>query len=170
MHLWRLMQRVPEGHLYYVDTDSLLVDQAGLDALKGEISETGELGKLKVQSEATHVVIRGPKSYIFGETVKQKGIPHGATQTGPDTWEYLQWQSLTGAVHAGVVDEVQQRKVVKQLSTHYRKGHVSPEGWVSPFVLSEPRPLSSALLQQLSWLRPLSDAFDRLRLVIYPAQ
>jgi hypothetical protein len=170
MHLWRLMQAVPEGHLYYVDTDSLLVDQAGLEALRGEISETGELGKLKVQATADHVIIRGPKSYIFGETVKQKGIPANAVQTGPDTWEYLQWQSLTGAVHAGVVDEVQQRKIVKQLSSHYRKGHVNEAGWVSPFVLSEPRPLSAALLQQLSWLRPLSDAFSRLQQAIYPAQ
>jgi hypothetical protein len=170
MHLWRLMQTVPSGHLYYVDTDSLLVDQTGLDALRGQISETGELGKLKVQGEATHVVIRGPKSYIFGDTVKQKGVPAAALQTGPNTWEYTQWQSLDGSVHDGVSGEVRQRKVVKQLATHYRKGTVNEEGRVAPFVLSEPLPLASALLQQLSWLLPLSDAFSRLRQAISPAQ
>ena len=170
MHLWRLMQTVPEGHLYYVDTDSLLVDQAGLDALRCKISQTGEIGRLKIQAEATHVVIRGPKSYIFGETVKQKGIPASAIQTGPDTWEYVQWQSLDGSVHDGVSGEVRQRKMIKQLSHYYRKGHVNEEGWVSPFVLSSPLPLSVSLLQQLSWLRPLSDAFGRLQQAICPAQ
>jgi hypothetical protein len=166
MHLWRLMQPVPERHLYYVDTDSLLVDQLGLDALRDEISETGELGRLKIQDASDHVVIRGPKSYIFGATSKQKGVPASAIQTGTNTYQYLQWQSLDGAVHDGVAGEVRQRMVTKQLAMHYRKGHVSEEGWVQAYSLSEQLPLASALLQQLSWLLPVSDAFSRLRQAI----
>ena len=162
MHLWRLMQTVPPGHLYYVDTDSLLVDQEGLDALWDDVSEMGEMGKLKIQAATDHVVIRAPKSYVFGNLVRQKGVPASAIQTGTNTWSYMQWQSLDGAVHDGVSGEVRQRMVKKQLATYYRKGTVNEEGVVSPFVLAPELPLASALLRQLSWLQPLSDAFSRL--------
>jgi hypothetical protein len=69
-------------------------------------------------------------------------------------------------VHDRVSGEVRQRKVVKVLSQHYRKGHVAEDGTITPYCLSSSLPLASELLRQLSWLLPLSDAFGRLRQAI----
>lgn len=170
MHLWRLMQTVPAQHLYYVDTDSLLVDQIGMNALAPHMSDSGELGKLKLEKVADRVEIRGPKSYTFGDTVKEKGVPQDATQVGPNAFEYLQWQRINGAVHEGVSGEVRQRKVVKLLARHYKKGHVTYEGWVEPYELSPLLPLASLLLHLPSWPQLLLSVASRLRALIFGDQ
>jgi len=162
MYLWRVMQTVPPKHLYYVDTDSLLVDGVGYEALRPYLSESKELGKLKLESSSDNVEIRGPKSYTFGAKVKEKGVPPDATQTGPNTYTYMQWQSLNGAIHGGVTGEVRLTPVIKNLSREYKKGHVTSGGWVEPLRLSPLLPLSPAILPVASWLARPQDVASRL--------
>jgi len=170
MHLWRLMQTVPPKHLYYVDTDSLLVDSVGYEALRSSISESKELGKLKLEGTATYVSIRGPKSYTFGDRVREKGLPPDAKEIGPNTYEYLQWQSLNGSVHDSFSGEVRQKRVVKILARTYKKGFVTWDGWVEPYSLSPFLPLASLLRQPLSWRLRLSSVVSQLRLLVFGGQ
>jgi hypothetical protein len=134
--LTHLMQKVPTGHLFYMDTDSLIVDDLGLAALRLYMHETA-LGALKVQQSSARLAIYAPKDYVMDGEVRRKGVRPSAVEIAPNTFVQEQWMGLPGLMRAGRVDEVVVRQVTKHLARQVKSGEVAPSGWVVPFRVEE---------------------------------
>jgi hypothetical protein len=132
LYLWSLIRKAGSKHVYYSDTDSLLVDDVGADNLRTLVHPT-RLGKLKREGVYDSIDIRGAKDYRFGARSKTKGIRKGATLVAPDTYEQEKWSGLRGALRSGVLDMPTIELVRKHLHRSYDKGVVGSDGWVSPF-------------------------------------
>ncbi|GAJ22173.1 unnamed protein product, partial [marine sediment metagenome] len=100
LHLWSLMQAVGWGNYFYCDTDSLIVNEKGLQCLKSQIHNTS-LGSLKVAMTSSHVTIRGLKDYSIADKQVIKGIRKNAVCVGEGVYEQEQWSSFRGLLRSG---------------------------------------------------------------------
>lgn len=134
MYLWSLMQQCGIGNYFYCDTDSLIVNDVGLDNLSEYMNET-ELGKLKVQESFTHLVLRGLKDYETGAKVVVKGIRKNAKQISNGVYQQQSWPTFKGILRTDNVNIYTVNTVTKHLSREYTKGIVGETGQISPFTL-----------------------------------
>lgn len=135
MHMWRLMQNAGYPHVFYSDTDSLVVDEIGFRSLAANISEF-ELGMLKVEDVANNATFYGPKDYHFGRTERHKGIRRTAVKIAKATWEQARFCSWDWHLGHDQEGRVFIDTITKTLSREYRKGNVGSTGWVTPFDLT----------------------------------
>jgi len=134
MWLWRMIKLAGEDHVYYMDTDSLFVDQVGLNQLR-EYIDDNRLGYLKVEKQANELMLLGAKLYNFGETHKRKGIKRDAVCVGDEI--YQQWVHLSR--NEKIIREIGAKCVwkltTKVLRKDYDKGIVQVDGYVAPIML-----------------------------------
>lgn len=128
---------LPAGCIYYCDTDSLIVDERGYDALRGHIHPS-ELGKLKLDSVSRDMTIHAPKDYRFGDQTKIKGVPNDAIQTKTGRWSYMQYEGFIGYLNGGGQGGVVARKIEKARRSSYTKGCVNADGTVEPLLITGP--------------------------------
>lgn len=142
IYLWKLMQKAGRKNYFYVDTDSLLVNQKGFDNLSYLI-DPDKIGFLKVEKSSSLVILKAPKSYRIGDDVKQKGIPKNAREIARDTYEVVAWPSFKGLLKAGLLDSYYNRIINKKLQYRIESGVELSSGWIRPFIL----PLESHLVE-----------------------
>ncbi len=136
MYLYDLMKTAGAGNYYYCDTDSLIVNAAGLKNLESRI-DTVKLGSLKLEAETNWLDIRGLKDYsIDGKTVI-KGVSKKAIKIDSAHYQQQQWPSLRGILKSNNSDGYTVKQVTKTLSRKYTKGIVKPDGWTRPFSLDD---------------------------------
>lgn len=140
MHLFSLLRQVPQGHAYYMDTDSLIVDEIGLKALEGTLSET-RLGALKIESSSDTLTINSPKDYQMGERVRIKGIKGNAVQLSTNVYRQTNWDRIPGMIRKGDLTTYTTTEVEKTLYREIKSGEVLANGWIAPFVLDYPSEL-----------------------------
>jgi hypothetical protein len=138
MHLNRIRYLVPDRHVYYMDTDSLIVDEAGYQAVK-HLVRPGEIGALKIEHESDTLEIYAPKDYKMGDREIVKGIRSDAIALSPDAYEQDQWSRLPGMIRRGNVSLYTVNRIVKHQRREIHSGVVQPDGWVAPFVLTPER-------------------------------
>ncbi|MBA7587706.1 hypothetical protein ES708_29740 [subsurface metagenome] len=131
-----MIKQAGDDHVFYCDTDSLIVDKQGLDNLASEISPT-DIGKLKLQDTSMKLVIHGLKDYVFGSKVVIKGIPKSAKKLSDNDYEVYQSLGIRTGLHKHEIDKVIWRKMVKHLNRVYKKGTITDTGKVIPLVLGE---------------------------------
>lgn len=134
LYLYELMETAGRSNVYYVDTDSLLVNAEGLARLEESI-RPGVLGLLKVEGEFRSVTLHGPKDYVMGSRTKIKGVRKSAEQLGPAHYRQERLRSMVGAVAAGEINRMVVTTTEKKLRRVYLKGVVSADGSVEPFRL-----------------------------------
>ena len=162
MFLFYLCEVAGFENVFYMDTDSLLVNEEGRRRLEPHI-HPDRLGALKVEKELPWAELYGPKDYKFPHVTKIKGIRKNAhVMTEPEIRDYLrergedeneapnwvgrcfrqdQFRSLVGALREGETATMRIRPVVKRLRRNYQKGVVTPSGRVTPLMLgSSPSP------------------------------
>ena len=134
MYLWQLITSAGLDHVYYLDTDSLMVDPVGYANLT-PYEDPNRLGSLKVEGVSQLIRINGAKDYRFGEDVKHKGLPKSAQQITPNLWIYQQFRGAKSWIKQGlpVGAEVYQR--TKERKTPYDKGVILESGKVIPLRL-----------------------------------
>jgi len=139
--LLEMMDQVPAGHLYYVNTDSLIVDDRGLERIEHLVDER-RLGALKVQAISPWLEIRAPGSYSVHGRDRRAGIRADAEPVAPGRW--LQWENrgLEGAIQEGDIWGAVRRPVQIWENLKIRNGIVGPDGWVRPIRI--PAPLQTA--------------------------
>lgn len=136
--LWDLCKQAGAGHFLYVDTDSLIVDPVGYEALADQIDPQA-LGKLKVEGVGQTVTIMVPKVYEFDSAWVRKGIPKSATQVGPQSWEYEQFTSLIGQAHAHSPKVYTSHRQTKTLTHRLYDGVPQADGAVRPTQVADLR-------------------------------
>lgn len=132
--LWNLISKAKISNVYYCDTDSLFVNEAGYKNLKDHINNS-DLGKLKVECTSDNIKIFGCKQYIFKDKVKHKGIKKDAIIIDKNTYQQSQWATLKTLIINKNLHDYQVKDVVKHLSGIYDKGTVLKNGTVKPLIL-----------------------------------
>ena len=131
MLLWGLMEQAGRENVYYIDTDSLLVNGDGLEKLKPSIKQ-GELGALHLDRIAEKVIIYGLKDYAIEGRRTVKGVKMNAIRTGEHSWVEQKWERFHSALHHGRLEDYRIRLSPKVLKLPYEKGVVLPSGVVVP--------------------------------------
>ena len=134
LHLWTLMQAAGLDNVFYTDTDSLMVNRAGYEALDAYINSQ-LLGALKVEWTSEDVVIHGLKDYEVDGKLKAKGVRRDAEHTAPGVFTQEQFRGIEGMIRDGDLDRILIRRVSKRLTRRYQKGVVSDSGRVFPLRL-----------------------------------
>ncbi|GAJ06420.1 unnamed protein product, partial [marine sediment metagenome] len=134
IYLWQLIQVAGYGNYFYCDTDSLIVNDKGLDNLYCMINDT-ELGMLKLEETLSHLVIWGLKDYETDKKTVIKGIRKNAVSLGNGVYQQELWPSFKGIFKTTNVNKYMVKHVTKHLTREYTKGTVDNSGRVNPFVL-----------------------------------
>jgi len=134
MLLWDFIEKAGIDNVYYTDTDSLMVNAQGLDALQTNL-DASLLGALKLEWESDAVVIRGAKDYSIGDHRKIKGIRGNAIEGPMGTFTQDRFRGFKGMLRAGNTDTQVISRVSKTLSRKYQKGRPGPDGRVHPLDL-----------------------------------
>jgi len=132
--LWSLIETAGLENVYYVDTDSLMVDEAGLERLRLWIG--GELGWLKLEKEADAVELRAPKDYTFGTTTKVKGVPKKAEEVAEGIYAFTKISKIKTSLKEESADPIEEVEV-RVLIRWVKKRVVLPDGSTEPLQLQE---------------------------------
>lgn len=103
--LWTAAQLVGPEDVYYMDTDSLLVNRAGHERL-AKLQDHPDLDGLRLKRRYTGWRIAGPRKLILGDEQRIAGVPKRATQTGPWRFEGEVWRGLSESIRVGELDAV----------------------------------------------------------------
>jgi len=134
--LYWLIERVPDGHLFYCDTDSLIVDELGRESLQDHIDES-VLGALHLEKESETITVYNAKDYVFSGKRKIKGVRTTAKRIDDNTFGQWQQRSLKRVLWNEQPDNCQWKWVEKTLQETYKKGTVDDQGVVRPLILTE---------------------------------
>jgi len=131
MKLWRAMSLAGFENVYYVDTDSLFVNQRGFERIQPLIDDS-KLGYLKIEDMADEITINGVKDYEFGGLRKLKGIKKDAVKLSSDTYLQYHWPTFKSVLGEGLSYTYTVKRIRKHLNRQYDKGTVTADGRVLP--------------------------------------
>lgn len=134
MYLWYLMKKAGLENVYYVDTDSLFVNEIGLANLQ-DVIDNNKLGMLKVEKVLTNLTIYGAKDYVSSEVVHIKGIADSAVEIDTNVYRQIQFERFLTRLHNGIHAAVPVKYVQKRLSRVYEKAIIAEGGRCQPFVI-----------------------------------
>lgn len=132
MYLWELILAAGREHVYYTDTDSLIVDAVGLEHLTPYLSDD-QLGALKIEQTAPHVTLNAPKCYQIGTEQKSKGVPRHATETAPNTWQFDAFPSFLSQSQWAPNTPYHTTRTQRRLTYAITDGTTGTDGWIRPF-------------------------------------
>jgi hypothetical protein len=134
LYLFQLAKKVPENSLFYMDTDSLLVDHKGYEALSAYL-ESETMGMLKVETTSPWLEINAPKDYKLEGRSKTKGVKLNAEMLADGSFRQTHWTKLNGLIRAGMTEGYMTREVVKTQRRIIHSGQVGHFGWIAPLRL-----------------------------------
>lgn len=134
--LWELIQAAGPKEVFYCDTDSLFVSDAGFRRLRSRLDQS-KLGSLKHEATYDWVEIFGAKDYRMPGKQVTKGVKASASWESPNVVLQEQWSSLAGLLESSDLSAPLTRVVRKTLHRIYAKGVVGKDGRVSPLTLSD---------------------------------
>lgn len=133
MLLWEYITIAGCENVYYMDTDSLMVNDTGYENLKEYIDST-EIGMLGVENTKIKGIY-GAKWYETDSGLVLKGIKKNAVKIGDNTFKQQQFERFKTGIKKGDMDKVRVKDVVKVIKKEYNKGVVTENGRVIPYVL-----------------------------------
>jgi hypothetical protein len=98
--LWTLMQIAGLQNVLYVDTDSVVVNDAGA-AVLDELIDTGSAWNLQHKGTHRSARILGPRQLQLGRERRLAGVPLKATRVAPGVYEGEVWRSIRESVARG---------------------------------------------------------------------
>lgn len=134
--LWELIKRAGWENVYYVDTDSLVVNDTGYNRLCNLV-ENSQLGALKIEWEGTVAEFWTAKDYSLDGARTIKGIRKTARQIDATTYEQDMFRSWDYNLQKQVDGHIDVVSTVKHLTRINTKGVVTGMGRVQPIVLKD---------------------------------
>lgn len=148
LYLNWFVNQVPKGCVFYMDTDSLIVNQRGFEALKFYV-DPKKIGMLKVELKSNWLEINAPKDYSMEGRARSKGIKQSAQQIKPGVYSQWQWPSLAGIVRFNRGDPYSMKRVIKHKTGIIHSGIVQPSGWIDPFHFPSQQDVQLPIFQPL---------------------
>lgn len=112
--LWRAMRVAGLDHVAYVDTDSLIVDDEGSEALR-KATLAGELGSLREKATLSRLDVWAPRYVTSSHFTRIAGISGDRKKTGEHKYVSSAWERLPEALANGNTDRVIVRRQVSKL-------------------------------------------------------
>jgi hypothetical protein len=103
--LWRAAEAAGVPNVMHVDTDSLLVNAAGDRQLEAAVA-AGLPGGWRRKETHRRLWITGPRHYRASGRDVIPGVPRAAVEVSPGVYQGDVWQSLSGALEEGNLDQV----------------------------------------------------------------
>jgi len=160
LYLWELIMQAGRENVYYCDTDSLIVNQPGLDRLRDTLDDS-RLGALKIEETEDKVTIKAPKVYAMGEAWKRKGISSKAEYLGHDSWRMTLFPSFRTQSRWPKDTPFHTVETTRRLSYHLYDGKADADGWVRPLKaesLTPEKPLPLDIQMEVAQLQAQIEA------------
>jgi hypothetical protein len=135
-YLQSLMDLAGLKHVWYVDTDSLIVDSIGYARLS-KLIDSHRLGALKLELVVDTGTIYTAKDYQLNERVVRKGVRGTAVELAEGVFQQPRFVGWAGMIRRGELDRQIVIEEIKTLSRAYRKGVVGRHGIVAPLILNQ---------------------------------
>lgn len=136
MKLWQLINTAGREHVYYVDTDSLYVDDSGYANLS-HLIDSAQLGLLKVEAAYEWAHFRAPKDYAHSAGERVKGVRARAVKLASNRYKQEVFESYDQALQRGVDGEIIVKWITKTLSRRNYQSTGEGLGWRQPIRLGE---------------------------------
>jgi DNA polymerase type B, organellar and viral len=136
--LRRYIDTAGRDQVWYVDTDSLLCSQFGLEKLAaaGLIGD-GEAGDLRFVEEANSCSVHGIRHYSLAGKITCAGVPKGEIREGESRPEYFARLRIRDEIALGLRPGTGTGGLVQPIPEVYRHGVVGPDGYVSPLRIED---------------------------------
>lgn len=131
VHLWDVMQQLPERSLIYVDTDSLLCTEKYVRDI-ANIADSITTGVLRLKRAWDGFAVYGPRQIITGEQVRVSGIPRIAERTSRNHFKGDVTDTLAGALRSGSLEGVITRDREWEVKGVDYRRRGTGFGWTSP--------------------------------------
>jgi hypothetical protein len=143
MLLWDYIEIAEKENVYYMDTDSLIVNESGYKKLSeaGTLDEK-TLGKLKLEHKVLKADIRGCKDYSLTfegatgdvtQSNKIKGVNKKSVKIGEGKYVSVVWRGFSKYLKSGSLDGYSNELIFKDLKREYTKGIIE-NNKVEPFL------------------------------------
>jgi hypothetical protein len=124
--------------VYYCDTDSLFVSQAGMERLlAANWIQTSALGYLQIKEGPATLRIYGQKHYDMDGRLTCAGLPRGVLSDAGDGEHYWYTEAPAGALYHGHRPEAVSTLGTYARAEPYRHGVVGTDGIITPYRLEE---------------------------------
>lgn len=147
VRLWRAMSVATLEDVYYVDTDSLIVNEDGHTRMLGFAHLHPELG-WRVKGTYRRAEIHGPRQIVLEREQRISGVPKKAQRTGPARFEGEVWQRAAAGLAGGRLGEVRVSERKWHINWTDRRRRQLADGTTEPLRLEssrcEPAPDSAA--------------------------
>jgi hypothetical protein len=131
VRLWEAMTTAGLDHVVYVDTDALVVDEAGSARLQAAVA-AGKLPGLRVKAKHLTLEPMAPQLVEGSSYRRLAGVPRGATRAEDGTYRGEVWEGLTASLAGGHPDQVAVRaRTIRVSPTDTRRLHL-PGGATCP--------------------------------------
>jgi len=138
MRLLTAIRRATWDHVYYYDTDSLIVDETGLKNLESyNAIRQGELGCLELRAGPAEVEICGIKMYVTDGKLTWAGLPKGICAESPDGRGHWYTPPVSANLKDGAAREAKAVFHSSHAAGEYTHGRVQKDGSVSPHIIEE---------------------------------
>jgi hypothetical protein len=138
---YRLLQAIRVAgweNVAYVDTDTLIVNETGLESLVNTERLCGNhLGQLELRAGWTDCEIIGIKHYIENGSLKCSGSPHGVYTDSKDGKSRWYTPAISESARSRVPMGTVARRVDVPRAGTYNHGVVQPDGTVQPHLIRE---------------------------------
>ncbi len=135
MLLWNYMCHAGLDNVFYIDTDSLILNYEGFCRITDFIDKD-KLGALKLEQTSKYIDIRNNKDYSFGDYERIKGVPVSARQTNKDEFQYEMFEGIKMWRKRGAKGAPLLFERFKSRRNMYNKGNVIAQGIVEPYYMN----------------------------------
>jgi hypothetical protein len=132
--LWRVSQQVGPENVFYMDTDSLVVNSAGHDRIQHNHCPQLFDG-LRSKGKYRQIQIFGPRSLILDKRPVVSGMPRGSVQTGKNEWRGEVWRGATESVRLNESNTVRIRSTTFHLRYNRNRRYLCPDSTTVPYSL-----------------------------------
>lgn len=98
--LWRAMRAANLDHLAHVDTDSVILNQRGVQTLREAYGEAFD-STWQIKGTWRRLTVYGPRNYRCADLRKTSGVPKKAKEIAPNVFTGEQWHGLATDIEAG---------------------------------------------------------------------
>jgi len=129
--LWRASQAIGPANVFYMDTDSLVVNSAGHTHI--QVSTGNNLyDGLRSKAHFRKVHIYGPRSIICDTKPHVSGMPKGSVKVEQDKWSGEVWRGASESIRSGEHDSVRIRSTQFQLRYNQHRRAYDGGGFTRP--------------------------------------
>ena len=134
--IYELCLLIGKENVYYMDTDSIILDQSKLKKIKHLINDN-EIGKLKIESKISNAEFRTLKDYTIDGKEVIKGISKSAKKINSKRYKVTNFKRISQIFIHSEKMYMEIFSSHKILTHKYEKGIIQKNGRVLPFTFTE---------------------------------